>query len=168
MVDANMRWSVSEAVRAARRLAQADIFWLEEPTIPDDVAGHARIAREGGVPIASGENLHSTYEFRDLIRYGGIRFPEPDAATLGGITPWLRVARLAESHNLPVTSHGVHDLHVHLLGGISNASYLEVHGFGLERFIESPLQINEGLAQAPDRPGHGVAFDFDALSPLVP
>ncbi|GIT24621.1 MAG: hypothetical protein CM1200mP41_06650 [Gammaproteobacteria bacterium] len=48
MVDANMRWSVSEAIRAARRLAGADIFWLEEPTIPDDVAGHARIAREGG------------------------------------------------------------------------------------------------------------------------
>ena len=167
MVDANMRWSVSEAIRAARRLAGADIFWLEEPTIPDDVAGHARIAREGGVPIASGENLHSTYEFRDLIRYGGVSFPEPDAATLGGITPWLRVARLAESHNLPVTSHGVHDLHVHLLGGISNASYLEVHGFGLERFIESPIQISEGWAQAPDRVGHGVAFDFDALSSLA-
>jgi L-alanine-DL-glutamate epimerase-like enolase superfamily enzyme len=103
-----------------------------------------------------------------LIRYGGVSFPEPDAATLGGITPWLRVARLAESHNLPVTSHGVHDLHVHLLGGIPNASYLEVHGFGLDRFIESPLQISEGLAKAPDRPGHGVAFDFDALSSLAP
>ncbi|GIT24620.1 MAG: hypothetical protein CM1200mP41_06640 [Gammaproteobacteria bacterium] len=102
---------------------------------------------KGGVPIASGENLHSTYEFRDLIRYGGVSFPEPDAATLGGITPWLRVARLAESHNLPVTSHGVHDLHVHLLGGIPNASYLEVHGFGLERFIESPIQISEGWAR---------------------
>lgn len=168
MVDANMRWSVSEAIRAAHAFAEADLFWLEEPTIPDDVDGHAQIAREGGIPIASGENLHSVYEFRDLILKGGVSFPEPDAATLGGITPWLRVAHLAAIQNLPVTSHGVHDLHVHLLGGIGNASYLEVHGFGLERFIESPLRVVDGQAIAPDRPGHGVVFDFDALKSLAP
>jgi L-alanine-DL-glutamate epimerase-like enolase superfamily enzyme len=52
---------------------------------------------------------------------------------LGGITPWLKVAHLAEAHNLPVTTHGVHDLHVHCLAAVPNASYLEAHGFGLER-----------------------------------
>jgi len=62
-----------------------------------------------------------------------------------------------------VTSHGVHDLHVHLLAAVPNASYLEVHGFGLERFIAEPLRIEGGCAIAPERPGHGVAFDWPAL-----
>src|SRR5262245_33853339 len=67
MVDANMRWSADEAIRAARALAALDVHWLEEPTIPDDVAGHARIVREGGLPIAAGENLHTLHEFTQLI-----------------------------------------------------------------------------------------------------
>src|SRR5678815_6049739 len=62
MVDANMRWTVDEAVRAARALRESDPVWLEEPTIPDDVPGHVRIVREGGLPVAAGENLHTLHE----------------------------------------------------------------------------------------------------------
>ena len=165
MVDANMRWTADAAEQAARALAPMSLFWLEEPTIPDDVEGHARVARVGGIPIASGENLHSVYEFEELIKRGGVTYPEPDAATLGGITPWLKVAGLAESSGLQVTSHGVHDIHVHLLAAASNASYLEVHGFGLERFIAEPLVLEDGVALAPERDGHGVSLDFAALAP---
>ena len=163
MADANMRWRVDEAIRAARGLAPLGLFWLEEPTIPDDVAGHARIAREGGLPIATGENFHTVYEFQQMIQHGAISFPEPDVATLGGVTPWLKVAHLAETCNLPVTTHGVHDLQVHLLAAIPNNSYLEAHGFGLDHFIRHPLKIEEGEAVAPDRAGHGVEFDWEAL-----
>ena len=163
MADANMRWRVDEAIRASRGLAPFDLFWLEEPTIPDDVSGHARIAREGGLPIATGENFHTVYEFQQMIAHGGISFPEPDVATLGGVTPWVKVAHLAETCNLPVTTHGVHDLQVHLLAAIPNSSYLEAHGFGLDRFIGNPLRIENGLAVAPDRAGHGVVFDWEAL-----
>ena len=163
MADANMRWRVDEAIRAARGLAPLGLFWLEEPTIPDDVAGHARIAREGGLPIATGENFHTVYEFQQMIQHGAISFPEPDVATLGGVTPWLKVAHLAETCNLPVTTHGVHDLQVHLLAAVPNSSYLEAHGFGLDRFIRHPLRIEEGEAVAPDRAGHGVEFDWEAL-----
>ena len=98
-----------------------------------------------------------------MIAHGGISFPEPDCSNIGGITAWMKVARLAEEHGLPVTTHGVHDLHVHLLAAVPNASYLEAHGFGLEEYIEHPLQIEDGEATAPDRPGHGVAFDWSAL-----
>ena len=163
MADANMRWRVDEAIRAARGLTPFDLFWLEEPTIPDDVAGHARIAREGGLPIATGENFHTMYEFQQMIAHGAISFPEPDVATLGGVTPWLKVAHLAETCNLPITTHGVHDLQVHLLAAIPNSSYLEAHGFGLDRFIKHRLHIKDGAAIAPDRAGHGVEFDWDAL-----
>ena len=165
MVDANMRWRVDQAIRAARDLTEFGLVWLEEPTIPDDPQGHARIAQLGGVPIAAGENLHTLYEFRNLINAGGVDFPEPDVSNCGGITVWMKVAHLAEANNLPVTSHGVHDIHVHLLAAVPNKSYLEVHGFGLERFIANPMTLNDtGHAIAPERPGHGVAFDWDGLS----
>jgi L-alanine-DL-glutamate epimerase-like enolase superfamily enzyme len=166
MVDANMRWSVDEAIRASRALAAHDVYWLEEPTLPDDVAGHVRILRDGALPIAAGENLHTLAEFERLIDGGGVSFPEPDVSNCGGVTVWLKVAHLAEARNLPVTSHGVHDLHVHLLAAVPNASYLEVHGFGLERFMAAPLAIRDGVAEAPDRPGHGVTLDWKALEPL--
>lgn len=164
MVDANMIWSVDEAIRAARALVDFDIFWLEEPTIPEDIAGHVRIARMGGLPIAAGENLHSVYEFARYIKAGAVNFPEPDLATCGGITAWQKIAHLAEASNLPVTTHGVHDLHVHLLAAAPNASYLEMHGFSLDRFAEEPLRILDGAAQAPERPGHGVTLDLDRLA----
>ena len=163
MVDANMRWGVDKAIRAARAFQPYDIYWLEEPTSPDDVGGHARIASEGGLPIATGENLHTIYEFQAMIEKGCVSFPEPDVSNIGGITGWMRVAKLAYANNLPVTSHGVHDLHVHLLAAVPNASYLEAHGFGLEPYIKHPMQIVNGEAAAPDRPGHGVTFKWEAL-----
>ena len=163
MVDANMRWSVEQAIRASHALAEYDVYWLEEPTIPDDVEGHARILREGSLPIAAGENLRTVYEFQKMIARRAVSFPEPDLSNVGGVTAWMRVAHLAEAFNLPVTSHGVHDLHVHLLAAVPNASFLEAHGFGLEAFIRHPLEIRDGYATAPDRPGHGVAFDWDTL-----
>ena len=163
MVDANMRFTVEEAVRASRALADFDIYWMEEPTIPDDIEGHSRIAVEGALPIATGENVHTIYEFRKLIDFARIAFPEPDVSNIGGITPWLKVARLAEANNLPVTTHGVHELHVHLLAAVANPSYLEVHEFGLENFAKETPVLRDGVATAPDRPGHGVEFDWDRL-----
>ncbi len=153
MVDANMRWSVDDAIRAARALQDLNPVWLEEPTIPDDIPGHARIVREGGLPIAAGENLHTLHEFRALIAAGGVTFPEPDVTNCGGITSFMKICHLAEAFNLPVTSHGAHDVTVHLLGAVPNRSYLEAHGFGLDRYIASPLVLEDGLAIAPDRPG---------------
>jgi L-alanine-DL-glutamate epimerase-like enolase superfamily enzyme len=163
MADANMRWGVDEAIRAARALQPYQLVWLEEPTIPDDVAGHARIVREGGVPIATGENLHSLWEFKQMIASGGVTFPEPDVTNCGGVTVFMKVAHLAESWNLPLTSHGAHDLTVHLLAACPHRSYLEVHGFGLDRFIATPLQVTEGVAIAPETPGHGIEFDWAGL-----
>jgi L-alanine-DL-glutamate epimerase-like enolase superfamily enzyme len=163
MVDANMRWSVDDAIRAARALAPLSPVWLEEPTIPDDVPGHVRIVREGGLPVAAGENLRTLHEFRQLIAAGGVTFPEPDVTNCGGVTVFMKVCHLAEAFNLPVTSHGAHDLTVHLLAAAPNRSYLEAHGFGLDRFIAAPLVLEGGMALAPERPGHGIELDWKAL-----
>ncbi|MEE1612684.1 mandelate racemase/muconate lactonizing enzyme family protein [Microvirga sp. CF3016] len=166
MADANMKWSVDGAIRAARALQPFDLTWLEEPTIPDDPAGHARIVREGGLPIAAGENLRTLWEFKLYVAGGGVTYPEPDVTNCGGVTPFMKIAHLAEAFNLPVTSHGAHDVTVHLLAACPNRSYLEAHGFGLERYIAEPLTIQEGFALAPDRPGHGIAFDWKGLETI--
>ncbi|MBV9116531.1 MAG: mandelate racemase/muconate lactonizing enzyme family protein, partial [Acetobacteraceae bacterium] len=129
MVDANMKWSADEAIRAARALLPFDPVWLEEPVIPDDIAGQARVVREGGLPVAAGENLRSLWEFRHLIEAGGVTYPEPDVTNCGGVTAFMKVAHLAEAFNLPVTSDGAHDVTVHLLAAVPNRSYLEAHGF---------------------------------------
>jgi L-alanine-DL-glutamate epimerase-like enolase superfamily enzyme len=163
MVDANMKWTVDEAIRAARAFQPYDPVWLEEPIPPDDVAGHARVLRDGGLPVAAGENLRTVWDFRHLISSGGVSFPEPDVTNCGGITAFMKIAHLAESFNLPVTSHGAHDVTVHLLAAVPNRSYLEAHGFGLDRYIAEPLTIEDGFAIAPIRPGHGIEFDWKAL-----
>jgi L-alanine-DL-glutamate epimerase-like enolase superfamily enzyme len=163
MVDANMKWSADQAIRAGRAFAEFNLVWVEEPTIPDDVAGHARIVRDGAVPVATGENLHTLYEFRQMITAGAVTYPEPDVSNCGGMTVFRKIAALAEAHNLPVTSHGVHDLTVHLLAATPNRTYMEAHGFSLDRFIAEPMTIADGFATAPDRPGHGVEFDWAAL-----
>ena len=79
----------------------------------------------------------------------------------------MKIARLAEAFNLPVTSHGAHDITVHLLAACSNRSYLEAHGFGLDRYIEHPLAIEQGMAIAAARPGHGITFDWSGLAQVA-
>ncbi len=164
MADANEAWRPDQALRALRALRPLDLVWVEEPITPDDFSGYAHLRAHGGVPLSAGENLHTLAEFAQLIGARGIDFPEPDLTTCGGITPWMKVAHLAEANALPVTSHGAHDIHVHLLAAVPNAAYLEVHGFGLDAYMADPLEMRDGLAIAPERPGHGITWNWGALS----
>ena len=166
MVDANMRWNADEAIRAAKAFAEYDLLWLEEPVIPEDYTGHARVLKEGGIPIASGENLRSLWDFKQLIACGGVSLPEPDVTNCGGVTSFMKIAHLAEAHNLPVTSHGAHDITVQLLAACPNRSYLEAHGFGLENYMTEAFTIKDGYAIASNNAGHNVNFDWDALESI--
>ncbi|CAM3729119.1 MULTISPECIES: mandelate racemase/muconate lactonizing enzyme family protein [Paenibacillus] len=165
MVDANMKWSVETSIKAAQLLAPYNIFWLEEPTIPDDYDGYRRIGAEGGLPIAAGENFHTVYEFVNMITRGKIDFPQPDASNIGGVTGWLKIANLAYAYNLPVCTHGMQELHVSLMSAMPNASYLEVHSFPIDQYTKRPLVIQDGRAVAPDVPGTGVEFRWELLQP---
>src|SRR5699024_5350429 len=167
MVDANMSWSVEKAIKAAKLMVPYDILFLEEPTIPEDYEGYARIAEEGHIAVAGGENLRTPIEFMHMIKYGHVDFPQPDASNCGGITDWLKVAALAQIHNLSVSTHGMQELHVSLLAAMPNAGYLEMHSFPINQYTKRPLVIdkNDGLAVAPETPGIGVDFDWDKLAP---
>jgi len=164
MVDVNMKWSVEKALRAARALEKYDVYWIEEPTTPDDIEGHRRLETEGPIPVATGENLHSIYEFRQMIAEGSISFPDADTTNLGGITAWMKVAHIAEAFNRPLTTHGVQELHVSCLAAISNASLLEFHAFRIDDFLVHPLEIRDGYAYASDRIGHGIEIDWEQIA----
>jgi L-alanine-DL-glutamate epimerase-like enolase superfamily enzyme len=165
MVDANMAWSVDQAIRMSRAMEPYNVYWIEEPTIPDDVTGHATIARATSIPIAAGENLYTKHELRRYMECGAMAYPEPDVVRVGGITEWMRIAALAASYNLPVTSHGVDEIHVHLLAAVPNRSFLERHAFRLDEYLVEPFPLKEGRVEVPDRPGHGVVLDWGRLAP---
>jgi L-alanine-DL-glutamate epimerase-like enolase superfamily enzyme len=164
MVDVNMKWSVEKALRAVRAFEKYDLYWIEEPTIPDDVEGHRRIETEGPIPVATGENLHSIYEFRQMIAEGGISFPDADISNVGGITALMKVAHIAEAYNRNLTTHGIQEMHVSCLAAIPNASLLEIHAFRVDDFLIQQLEIKDGYAYASDRPGHGVEIDWDKIA----
>jgi L-alanine-DL-glutamate epimerase-like enolase superfamily enzyme len=166
MVDANYSMTVQEAVRFAKAIEQNDIAWFEEPILPDDYLGYAEIAAQTSIPLAMGENLHTPYEFGYAIAQSKLGFLQPDASNIGGITGWLRIAEMAKRVNLPVCSHGMHELHVSLMASQPHAGYLEVHSFPIDEYTKNPLMLDEnGLAIAPATIGTGVDFDPVLLGP---
>jgi L-alanine-DL-glutamate epimerase-like enolase superfamily enzyme len=165
MVDANMAWSAQEALERGRRLEQFDLFWFEEPTIPEDVAGHAQLARALEVPIAVGESLHSPHEFRRYIEEQALDVVQIDPVTNGGISVSLRALELANAAGLGASSHYTDELSAHLLCAARNPVYLEKHAFALDRYLEAPQQVVNGRVRPTETPGTGMRFEERALSP---
>ena len=166
MLDANQKWSAGEAVRRANSLRPFDPYWLEEPILADDREGHAHVRRGAGIPIAVGETLYTRYEFADYIRLGAVDVVQADIPRVGGFTEWLKIAKLAESHNLPVAPHFLMELSVHALCAVPNGLILEdLQGGSLTELgiLAEPIRVENGELAPPARPGHGIVFDPAAL-----
>jgi L-alanine-DL-glutamate epimerase-like enolase superfamily enzyme len=162
MVDANQSMTAAEAVRRAAAFEQAGIFWFEEPLPADDVAGHVRLARSTSIPIAVGESMYSAAQFREYLERGAASIVQVDVARVGGITPWLKVAHLAETFNVKVCPHFLMELHVSLVAAVPNGMYVE-HIPQLRAITREEMRIEAGHAVAPDTPGLGIAWDRDAM-----
>lgn len=164
MVDANNGWDLAEAGRRIAAMQPFDLSWVEEPLVPDDIQGHASLQRQSGTAIAAGETLFSVADFERYFAAGAIRYVQADVGRVGGITPWMAVARLAAVHHLPVAPHFLHDLHVHLLCAIPNSSRLEYLPL-LDAIMENPLEVTDGHASPPQAPGHGIRLKIEAIAP---
>jgi L-alanine-DL-glutamate epimerase-like enolase superfamily enzyme len=165
MVDANMSWNADEALERGRRLEQFDLFWYEEPTIPEDVPAHARLVRELDVPIAMGESLHSPHEFRRYVDERAAEVLQIDPITNGGITASLKALEMADAAGLKTSSHYTDELSAHLLCASNNPVYLEKHAFALDPYLVEPQRVENGRVRPTETPGTGLRFDERALEP---
>jgi L-alanine-DL-glutamate epimerase-like enolase superfamily enzyme len=162
MVDANQSMTYPEARRRAAAFEAVDLSWFEEPLPADDVTGHVRLASSTSIPIAVGESLYSVSQFREYVASGGAGIVQVDVARVGGVTPWLKVAHLAETFNLEVCPHFLMELHVSLTAAVPNGRYVE-HIPQLRAITTSEMAIVDGHAVAPETPGLGIDWDQDAI-----
>jgi L-alanine-DL-glutamate epimerase-like enolase superfamily enzyme len=166
MLDANQKWTAGEAVRRARTLAPFSPFWLEEPVLADDRVAHCRVREGAGIPLAAGETMYTRYEFADFMRSGALDVVQADVVRVGGFTEWLKIAKLAESFNLPVAPHFVMELSIHALCAVPNGLILEdLEGGSLTDLglLAEPIRVEGGALAPPSRPGHGIVLDGAAL-----
>src|SRR2546427_1900387 len=162
MCDINQLWSVNQAIEVGRRIEPYHLFWLEDPTTHDDYPGMARIADALTTPIAAGEYHYGIVPFRHLLEARSIDIVMIDLLRVGGITQWMKVAGMAEAFNLPVVSHLVPEIHVHLVAAIPNGLTVEYMPWTLRLWEEAP-RLDHGQLVVPAKPGLGLAFDQAAL-----
>jgi L-fuconate dehydratase len=165
MIDANQRWEIAEAIERVQALAQHDLWWIEEPTFPDDVLGHATIAR-GVAPIrvATGEHCANRVLFKQLLQAGAIGVCQIDSCRLGGVNENLAVMLMAAKFGVPVCPHaGGVGLCEHVQH-LSMFDYIAISGTLQDRVIEyvdhlheqfaDPVVIRRGHYMPPTRPGY--------------
>src|SRR5882724_4589322 len=162
MCDINQLWSVNQAIEVGRRIEPYHLFWLEDPTTHDDYPGMARIADALTTPIAAGEYHYGIVPFRHLLEHRSIDIVMIDLLRAGGITQWMKIAGMAEAFNLPVVSHLVPEIHVHLVAAIPNGLTVEYMPWTLNLYEQTP-PIEGGQLVVPKKPGLGLAFDQAAM-----
>jgi L-alanine-DL-glutamate epimerase-like enolase superfamily enzyme len=171
-LDANNAYrSVGEAIKAADAFAPHDIWWFEEPLLPDDIDGHAQLAARAPIPIATGEIEATAWGFGQLLRARAAHIHQTDAAVCGGVSEWLKAAHAAAAFGVPVAPHWHHNLHAQLTAAIPNG--LVVEHFALDEGVYNFEELLDpvtrtvvigGVIELNDLPGIGIRYDPDAIA----
>ena len=162
MCDINQRWDVRQAISIGSRIEQYHLFWLEDVVAADDYAGLAAVSAALATPVAGGEYVYGAVPFRHMLEARAVDIVMIDLVRAGGITQWLKIAGMAQAFNLPVVSHLVPEIHVHLIAAIPNGLTVEYMPWSARLFKEVPLP-QKGELVVPARPGLGLEFDRDAF-----
>jgi L-fuconate dehydratase len=175
MMDANQRWGVDEAIAWMRELARHDPWWIEEPTSPDDVLGHAAIARAiAPIGVATGEQCQNRVIFKQLMQAGAIRFCQIDSCRLGGVNEVLAVLLMAAKFGIPVCPHaggvGLCEYVQHL----AIFDYISVSASLQDRIVEyvdhlhehflEPVVIRHGRYLPPRAAGYSIQMKPESLA----
>ncbi|HEY7146581.1 MAG TPA: mandelate racemase/muconate lactonizing enzyme family protein [Streptosporangiaceae bacterium] len=163
MVDANQLWDLPAARRAASALSRFGIHWLEEPLPAEDFAGYARLRAAIDIPLAAGESLYTEAQFRDLLLAGACDFIQPNVCRVGGITPFLRIARLARLFDIPVMPHLLPDISGQLAMCLPLPAMVEdidTGSFAALGALSRPcgVSVTGDTLRADTLPGHGLVF----------
>jgi L-fuconate dehydratase len=173
MMDANQVWEVDETITKMRRLAEFDPLWIEEPTSPDDILGHAEIRhRVAPIGVATGEHCHNKVMFKQFFQADAIDYCQLDAARLGGLNEVILVVLMAAKFGVPICPHGggvglcEYTQHISLFDYIAVSGSLEGRVLEYvdhlhEHFID-PVVINRGRYQVPEAPGYSIAMHTES------
>jgi L-fuconate dehydratase len=174
MMDANQVWGVDESVANMRRLAVFEPLWIEEPTSPDDILGHASIRqRIAPIGVATGEHCHNRVMFKQMFQAGALDFCQLDAARLGGLNEVLIVLLMAAKFNVPVCPHGGGVGLCEYVQNIALFDYIAVSASLHNRVLEyvdhlhehflDPVVIRRGRYIPPLRPGYSIEMTAETL-----
>lgn len=163
MCDINQRWRPEQAIDIGSRIEDVGLFWLEDVTTADDYQGLARVTAALNTPIAGGEYVWGIVPFRHMIEARSVDIVMIDIVRVGGVTQWMKVAGMAEAFNLPVVSHVMPEMLVHLVAACPNGLTVEYMPWMLALYEETPV-LQNGHLVLPTKPGLGLKFDEKAVA----
>ncbi|MBN2060357.1 MAG: mandelate racemase/muconate lactonizing enzyme family protein [Deltaproteobacteria bacterium] len=170
MVEGHWSWTVPEAIRMGHALEPYNPYWLEDPIglhqgdiCLEDTAALAQIKSAVDVPVAAGETFSTKYGFRRMVEDKAVDIVIVDVLRAGGITEMMKIAALIEAYNLPLVSHCLHDVSVHIIAGLSNGHMVEYMPWWDEIYQEPPRVI-DGHFEISEKPGLGLELDRTVIN----
>jgi L-alanine-DL-glutamate epimerase-like enolase superfamily enzyme len=163
MVDVNQKLDVLGNIRQAALLEDLDLVWYEEPVLADDIAACAEVARSIRIPVATGENSYTRYEFRELIERKAARYLMPDVCRANGFSETLKIGHLAAAHGVALSPHVAHELSIHVCGALANGFLVEFMDWVPPDLFDAMPECRDGFVRIPDRPGHGLSLQRGAM-----